>query len=684
MKAKRIRAWERSFEAGESGYRIPLRFRVVPGNWPDITLTGPDYSGSDVAADEYEIEVVYSLGHSGLLTLSIEGVVVKLDRSSMQQPDLEARADARRLITARLYVGLESVELEVDGACAGTVARTPRADRQTVSAVTENVAEFVVEARPRAFGILELAGDATLLSGKVYGLRPERSEVYERIWQRTTRPGKILYQSPQFVVADHYVEDSHDIPALVPDRRTICSPLRVTEEFEWRDNPYGDMTRIVDRRDVWYSNVEPWRFPRLRTRFATVDAAFELAEETFQRNSDGEFSLPGQSGIWSAGYFQGPGEGFGCWRRDTVHTAIRGGNLIDRDSARHSLEYILTQGFDNGSDGLSLPAVGVCDYLHATGDASLVEQNWDTLADLGRALDQGYSPSRGLVAAPQSTSNDLFPEPESGGYTLSTEIYAMRTYSSLSAIAEHIGCATDETRRWHARAETLKATVLKEYWNDERGYFTKGPRGSDAYKAGVWETSGSEAAVWGFLGPEAEQKVRSVLRRVREIAGSPYGLVLFPGREGDNHFCNSVWYVWQAGFARAAARNGDAVLVRDLIAQQTRSAVLNKTFYEVTDAYTGKSWRWPGQLWHAAGFVSLVLYGLLGMTYDGGGLRFRPAVSSEFSGVTLAGLQYRDANLNIEVSGCGTRYRTLLDGKDVLSVPSDVSGEHDVLLVAQG
>jgi hypothetical protein len=161
---------------------------------------------------------------------------------------------------------------------------------------------------------------------------------------------------------------------------------------------------------------------------------------------------------------------------------------------------------------------------------------------------------------------------------------------------------------------------------------------------------------------------------------SEYGLVLFPYREDDNHFCHSVWYCWQAGIARAAAQAGDAALVHQLLGQQMRSAVLNKTFYEVTDAGTGEAWRWPGQLWHAAGFVSLVLYGLLGIRYDVQGMTFTPAVVPVLAGVRVDGLRYRDAILDIEIRGHGTRCVAMLDGRRVQRVEADCTGRHSLVL----
>ena len=106
----------------------------------------------------------------------------------------------------------------------------------------------------------------------------------------------------------------------------------------------------------------------------------------------------------------------------------------------------------------------------------------------------------------------------------------------------------------------------------------------------------------------------------------------------------------------------------------------NKTFYEVTDAATGDSWRWPGQLWHAAGFASLVLFGVLGITYDLRGMRFTPAVASVFEGARLEGLRYRDAVLDIEVRGHGSRCEVTLDGHPVDRIPPDTTGRHAVVL----
>lgn len=676
-----MRIWERRPAAAADGsWELPLRFRVVPGVWPEIELAAADGTRADVTADAHEVRVVCDPGERGTLLLDVAGFVVALAGRTVTtgEGSLIVPGSEPLEITMVLHDRLGWLKVAgVDGSV--PIPWTPPEDVAAV-ALTENVAGFRLSAAAASVGRIEPGGGAQLIDAMVYGLRPSQTAVYRTAAAALEDAGQVFFASPAFTVADATVADRDAPPALVPDRRTIVSPVRVVEEFVWRNTPYGDMTRVADRTEVWHSSVEPGRFPVLSSGFRTVDAAFELAMETFQRNSSGEFSLPGETGIWSAGYFQGSGLGFGSWKRDTSHIALRCGNLLDPEAARASLLHVVTGGFDNGSDGDVLPAPAVWDHVLATGDTSLAHETWAHLAPLGAALDSRFDEGRGLVLAPQSTSNDLFEEPEAGGFALSTEVYAMQTYAALARLASLPGLADPRADGWRTRADAMRRSILEQYWNPRVGSFTSGPVGTASYEHGTWETSGAEAALWGYLGADAEPMTESTLTRMRDVAMSDYGVVLFPGRDADNHFCHSVWYVWQAGIARAAASTGDSDLIRQLIAQQVRTVVLNKTFYEVTDAGTGASWRWPGQLWHAAGFASLVLFGVLGIRYDLDGLTFGPAVPPELDGLRLTRLRYRNARLDIEVRGHGRRCRVELDGVPVKRIPVDLSGRHDVVV----
>ena len=677
-----LRVWERRVAVAGGLAEVPLRFRVVPRIWPEIALVAADGTSGDVTAPAHELRLRCEPGERGSVRLDVAGISLSLIGRSLEACGRRIEIPGSGQVSLVLHLQDGRAALTVDGLDPVLLVAFRHTGQVPVVAVTTNVADFSVGSRAPSTGQIWLDGDAVLYEATVYGLREPITRLYRTALARTA-PGPTLYSSSAFTVHAHQVTEGGDLPALVPDRATIVSPIRVVEEFAWRETPYGDMTRVVGRGELWRSRVEPGRFPSLRSAFATVDASFQLAMETFQRNSSAEFALPGQAGLWSAGYFQGSGLGFGSWRRDTAHVALRCGSLLDPRVARASLAHVADEGFDNGSDGDSLPAVAVWDHVLATGDETLVHQTWPQLARTAVALDTRFDEHRGLVLAPQATSNDCFDEPEAGGFALSTEIYSMQSYAALARMARLPGIDDPRAGGWQARALTMRRAIIEQFWSPEHGFFTSGPRGSEAYARGYWETSGAEAALWGFLGTDVEPRIPGVLRRLRAAAMSDYGVVLFPYKEADNHFCGSVWYGWQAGIARAAARVGDAALVRQLIAQQVRTVVRNKTFYEVTDAATGESWRWPGQLWHAAGFVSLVLYGLLGIAYDSAGMVFTPAVSPEFDGARLSGLTYRRASLDVEVRGHGSRCRVLLDGRLVTRIPADTAGPHTVVLELQ-
>lgn len=677
-----VRVWERRIPIAAAGVMsIPLRFRVVPRTWPQIDLAEPEGTPSDIDAAGYELRIRCDPGSDGRLAVDVLGFGVAMAGRTVTTDEGVLHVPGPGPIELAMLIEEDSAVVSVNGSEAFRLTTRPEVSLDLASPVTSNITGFRVRPRPPARGRMMVGEGMQVIEAVVYGLRPAESPLYRTARAATRAPGRTFYAGGSFVVADGCVTDAKGAPALVPDARTIVSPIRVIEEFEWRDNALGDMTRVVGRSEMWRSVVEPGRFPVFTSAFRSVDAAFELALETFQRNSSPEFCLPGETGLWSAGYFQGPGLGFGSWRRDTSHVALRSGNLVDPEVARASLAHIVDAGFDNGSDGDVLPAVAIWDHYLATGDESLVTQTWDRLVEFVSQLDERFDQERSLVRAPQSTSNDLFDEPEVGGFALSTEIYAVATYDAMARMGSLASVHDPRVAGWSAHASALRESVLSKYWSSGHGYFTSGPVGSRSHDEGFWETSGMEAAVWGFLGPEADRVTPGLLAAARRVAMSDYGLVLFPHRDDSNHFCHSVWYCWQVGFARAAARVGDAQLIRTLVGQQARTAVLNKTFYEVTDARTGESWRWPGQLWHAAGFVSLILFGLLGIRYDLGGLTFTPAVAPEFAGARIRGLRYRAAVLDVEIRGHGNRCVMSVDGRPVERIEADCVGAHSVVLV---
>ena len=120
---------------------------------------------------------------------------------------------------------------------------------------------------------------------------------------------------------------------------------------------------------------------------------------------------------------------------------------------------------------------------------------------------------------------------------------------------------------------------------------------------------------------QIKEQVSTILNQLTKVAMTDYGIKLFPHRKEKNLYCQAIWVAWTAGYVSAAAQIGRVDLVMLLLSQQVRNSILHKTIHEVIDTDTGRSDRWPGQLWHA-GALSCYFYGLFGIHYNENGMTF--------------------------------------------------------------
>lgn len=684
----RYRIFHRRFAPLKERFDCPLIFRSAPGTWPEIHLLPAEGTSGDITADAFEVKALLRLSPKGEAKVRLGGFEMNVTAETISCGGhcIEPMMDETGRLTLHFVANRDFLQVmgrsQVLLVSAG--GRSP-AQQEQVRPVTENIAHFQVP--ERLIPKLELrttGGEMQAEDLEVFGLRvPWWGREAGSILEQAPDMGALLYQSTHYRVYAHAVEDQICGPpaAFAPDGVTVLSPQRVCEEFQWRDNDFGDMVRAVRQGEVWRPSFEAERYPILHSGAASVDAAHNIALDTFALNTDGRYSLPGQQGMWGSGFFQGEGQGFGVWLRDSAHVAMRCGSLIDPVVARRTLLYTLNDGFDNGHDGPAVAITGIWDYYLATGDTTVLFEAWPYLIEKARQMDALYRKEQGLVHVPTATSNDCFEEPDNGGYSLGGESYYMLAYEGMAKMAALTRLAPEAAEQWCQRAATMRRVIQTRYWNPSVGYFTSGPQSTPAYEQGLWETSGVESAVWSRFAIASPNQIQMVMRRLREVALGEYGIQLYPHVEKSNHFTGSVWGVWQAGFADAAATCGDTALLEQLIFGQVRCALLNKTFYEVIDAQSGLAWRWPGQLWHAAGFLSLLYYGVLGIRYDETGMRFSAAIPEVLEGLRLEGLRYRGARLDIQTVGAGTGHALLLNGQPADRIPPDLEGRHTVQLL---
>lgn len=692
---EKFRIWKREWEDVPAAEKFgeSLRFRVKPSVWPNIELISPEGKQDDVTAKAFEIHLELRLEKGKHIKMNLCGFSGRYDQEEriFYAGDASVPVTGEKLcLTAYIDIGCaeficgekaifclqQSVQgefLHVDNTVSGNLEKC--------KVETCESPEIQIWSEDGIFQIVHL---------EVYGLKKkENTDLYLERFGIDKIKDPVFYKSAEFTVYHHYVRDKNygypDAVALTD--KIVVSPVRVVEEFSWRKTPWGDMTRVVNREDIWRGYAALIRYPQIHSPVTTLNAAYQIALDVFEQCKRKKYALNGQAGLWSAGLFQGPGEGFGVWLRDSTHILLRCGALVDPEGAKNTIRFAMEKGFDNGSDGLAMGAVGLWDYYLVTGNTDILYEMWPRLIESTMEADKRFDEEKGLVMAENSTSNDAFPEPENDGFSLSTECYFMKAYESMAAIAELIEYGeVDKIKEWKQKSETIRRMIKDQYWNPQYGYYTSGPKGSKSYHEGFWETSGQESVLWTKFEIASQEQRRLILQNLESVAMTEYGIKLFPYRKEKNHFCGSVWGVWQAGFASAASLEGNCELVRRLLAQQIRVCLMNKTFYEVIDADNGISWRWPGQLWNAAGFISLIFYGVFGIEYNIRGMYFHPAVSKELADISLKDLPYRKMILDIKACGWGTVIKKLeIDGRISDYVEGSMEGRHQVVLyLAQG
>lgn len=685
---KRLRIWKREWEdlRDINTFRDFLRFRIKPGVWPNIELIPPEGKTDDIFARAFEIrleavcEDILELDFCGFKAV-YDGKKGVFSVGKYQIPALKERLD----LTAYVDVGCaeficgekvifylnqmkENVQRNVDNSVSGNLDRCR-----------------IEESKVPVISMKCNTGTFTIRHLDAYGLKQkENTENYLTQFGIDKDKDQVFYKGKTFSVYNHRVrDDNYGYPeAVAVNEHMVVSPNRVVEEFGWRKTPWGDMNRVVNRSSIWYGRASLDQYPRLESPVVSLNAAYNIAIEIFDLCKNKKFALEGQEGFWSAGMFQGPGEGFGVWLRDSVHVALRCGNLVDPLGAGKTLAFALQRGFDNGSDGPAMGAVGIWDYYLVTGNTDILYEMWPFLMESIREADRRYDSEKELVIAEKSTSNDAFPEPENGGFSLSTECYFMKAYESMVSIAKVIGYKNREiVRKWGEKSRRLRMSIREKYWNPCYGYYTSGPKGTEAFQKGFWETSGEESVLWPRFHIATQKQQESILKELDTVAMTDYGIKLFPFRKEKNHFCGAVLGVWQSGFSAAASRLGNLDLVQKLIAQQIRVCLMNKTFYEVIDSDTGKAWRWPGQLWNAAGFISLIMYGVFGLEYNEEGMYFHPAVPQNLENICLNTLPFRKMVLDIQVCGWGSNLECMdIDGQRRGFVEGTLEGHHRVIL----
>ncbi|MDD2764131.1 MAG: hypothetical protein PHE83_09190 [Opitutaceae bacterium] len=384
----------------------------------------------------------------------------------------------------------------------------------------------------------------------------------------------------------------------------------------------------------------------------------------------------------------------------------------------------------NGQPGAAMPvppaptatAQPAWSYYLYTGDKAFLEQALEATANtLARREQEEFDATLGLFRGPAVYGDGIAAYPDryvtpngsSGIYewppcnpekkapvgyglpmhTLSLNCTYFHTYEVISRMAAELNRPIDPA--WAAKAARLQEAINRHFWKPDLGrYITLvDPWGTDERQ----EAIGMAFSVLFGLADRNQQD--SLFRHsMTTPAGMP---VLWPtysrylARGGFGRHSGTIWPHAQAFWADAAARTGHVDLVSIELTGMAEKAVRDGQFYEIYNPMSGQpdgglqegggrgivTWEsCPHQTWSATGYLRLIFFDLIGMRFDEAGVCFEPTLPGGFDSIALTGLPYRQATLDIHISGSGSRIKTMKVNGSYADhrLPADASGRQEI------
>ncbi|WP_436761347.1 ricin-type beta-trefoil lectin domain protein [Streptosporangium sp. V21-05] len=416
------------------------------------------------------------------------------------------------------------------------------------------------------------------------------------------------------------------------------------------------------------------------------------------------------------------------WTRDTAVNVWNAASLLQPDVARNTLwsvvrrqsngQLIVEQ--DNQWWDQVIWLTGAWNHYLVTGDQGFLTNAYQAAVNtLNTRRSANYNSAYGLFQGPSFFNDGIagYPAPPAdgtesrGGFvgsyptdtimTLSTNTLYYSAYRSAALMASALGKPSGEVAALNSWADTLKTKINQHFWIPAKGtygYLIHNGGSLSGTLDQSEEGSGLSFAV--MFGIADAVQARSVMQNTNV---QPYGIAdvypHFPRYSDSNPGRHnvSVWPMVQGYWADAAARAGEPARFASEAVTLAGLANSSGGFYEVYNAKTGAvdgGWQtnhhWGGlrdQTWSATAYLRMIYNNVFGMGPTTDGLSFQPTLPWGWGDVTLSGLRYRSATLNVTLRGAGNVVGSFkLDGvsTSARSIPASLSGTHSVEITLTG
>lgn len=394
----------------------------------------------------------------------------------------------------------------------------------------------------------------------------------------------------------------------------------------------------------------------------------------------------------------------GVWTRDVSYSILLSMAYMQPEASKISLMKKVNDNGriiqDTGSGGAwpvstdrMIWAVAAYELYKVTGDRKWLEYIYPVIKNsVDDDLATVYDDKTGLVKGEtsfidwreQSHPKWMQTVDISQSETLGTSVVHMQALKVLADIADELG-KKKEAAFYRERSRALAEAIDKELWLDDKGYYGMYLYGRDNLIMNPRaETLGESLAIlWDVASPERAAKI------TESNPTTPFGAAIFYPQISDMpaYHNNALWPWVGAWWTIANAKAGNEQGVLQGIGSVFRPAALfctNKENFNLDNGDIATELNSSNMLWCLAGNIALTHRILFGIEFEKGRLAFHPFVPEAMSDIrTLKGFKYRDAVLDITVSGYGDKIKSFtVNGKEHAPfIPADAKGHLDVRIV---
>lgn len=441
--------------------------------------------------------------------------------------------------------------------------------------------------------------------------------------------------------------------------------------------------------DKWMLTKNLSALPQYSSDFPVSDAIYNLSLEEMLRAIEPDST------------FRTGKEWSGVWTRDISYSIILSMAHMQPQVAKYSLMHKVKNNRiiqDTGTGGAypvstdrMIWAVAAWELYKVTGDKNWLLYAFDVIRNsIEDDMKNAYNPVTGLVKGESSfldwreQTYPLWMQPVDiyNSENLGTNAVHYQANIVLAQMAESLNDKANYTK-YKTQAETIKTGINKYLWMGDKGYYGQFLYGRNNLILSPRAEALGEALSVLFGIADGERSKTIVSNTPVVDFGIPCIYPQIPGIPPYHN--NAIWPFVQSYWALASAKAGNEQSVLQSIAAIYRPAALfltnKENFVAESGDFAGTQINSSVMLWSLSGNLALVHKLLFGIDFQTDKLVFKPFVPKTLTGKrTLSNFRYRNAVLNIEMTGFGNKIKSFsMDGEECeAQISSSLQGTHHI------